>query len=46
MNIHEGDPCPIPGCPGHFVHDTAADGDYLRCSECFLTDDEAEEIAS
>jgi hypothetical protein len=39
----EGDPCPIPGCHGHFVHDTAADGDFLRCDTCHLLDDEAEE---
>ena len=41
-SIEEGDKCHQPGCPGHFIQDTAADGDYLRCDICWLLDDEVE----
>jgi hypothetical protein len=46
----EGDPCPIPGCPGRFIRDSAAhptdNGDFFRCDTCHLLDDDAEEIWS
>ena len=45
--IQEGDPCPVAGCPGHFIRDSAAhptgNGDFLRCDTCCLPDFEAEE---